>query len=356
MTARRRDLIHDPYAFRRNNSARCADFGFCRQWPAASGRADSGPQARTPTDPSSVVSAQQAGAGPVDIKDLLGTVRLAGAAWSPDGKQIVYTGNASGRFNVWLMHADGSGAHQLAQSDDAQFGPIWVKDGSGIIFQQDQGGNEMYDLYFVAASGGAPENLTNTAQTNETNPHFSPDGKLIAFQTKEKKEPSTNLAIMEWSTRKVRQLTHEQNPKLSWRMVAWSPDQRFLYADRGDLHEDSSIYQVNVETGESVELTPHQGRVLISASDISPDGKTLLIGSNEKGGFDNVALLDIASRKKTWITDTQWEASPGSFSPGGDRLTYSLNADGRNSIQFVDAKTLKPISGQDSRRPELRGR
>src|SRR5580704_6977698 len=99
----------------------------------ASGRADSGPQARTPTDPASVGSAQQAGAGPVDIKDLLGTVRLAGAAWSPDGKQIVYTGNASGRFNVWLMHADGSGAHQLVQSDDAQFGPIWVKDGSGII-------------------------------------------------------------------------------------------------------------------------------------------------------------------------------------------------------------------------------
>ncbi len=311
---------------------------------AASGRADSGPQARTPTDPTSVVSAKQAGAGPVDIKDLLGTVRLAGAAWSPDGKQIVYTGNASGRFNVWLMHSDGSGAHQLAQSDDAQFGPIWVKDGSGIIFEQDHGGNEMYDLYFVAASGSAPENLTNTAQTNETNPHFSPDGKLIAFQTKEKKEPSTNLAIMDWSTRKVRQLTHEQNPKLSWRMVAWSPDQHFLYADRGDLHEDSSIYQVNVETGLAIELTSHLGRALISASDISPDGRTLLIGSNEKGGFDNVALLDIGSRKKKWITDTQWEASPGSFAPGGGRLTYSLNADGRTSIQFVDAKTLKPIS------------
>ena len=136
---------------------------FAASGRAASGPAPSGPQSRTPTDPASVTSAQQSGAGPVDIKDLLGTVRLAGAAWSPDGKQIVYTGNASGRFNIWLMNADGSGAHQLAQSDDAQFDPIWVKDGHGIIFQQDQGGNEMYDLYFVAASGGAPENLTNTA-------------------------------------------------------------------------------------------------------------------------------------------------------------------------------------------------
>jgi dipeptidyl aminopeptidase/acylaminoacyl peptidase len=303
--------------------------------------AASSPQSRTPTDPASVVSVHLAGAGPVDIKDLLSTARFAGAAWSPDGKQIVYTGNASGRFNLWFMNADGSGSHQLTHSDDAQFDPIWAKDGSGIVYQQDIGGNETYDLYFVAASGGAPQNLTNTAQTNETGSQFSPDGKWIAFQTKEKQAPSVNLAVMDWSSHKVRQLTHEQNPKLSWNLVGWSPDHHFLYANRGDLHEDSSVYRVNVETGEYVDLTPHQGRVLLAASSISPDGKTLLIGSNEKRGFDNVALLDIASRKKTWVTDTQWEASPGSFSPSGDRFTWSLNADGRTSIQFVDTKTLK---------------
>ena len=68
------------------------------------------------------------------------------------------------------------------------------------------------------------------------------------------------------------------------------------------------------------------------------------MAQTKRADFDNVALLDIGSRKKKWITDTQWEASPGSFAPGGGRLTYSLNADGRTSIQFVDAKTLKPIS------------
>jgi dipeptidyl aminopeptidase/acylaminoacyl peptidase len=96
-----------------------------------------------------------------------------------------------------------------------------------------------------------------------------------------------------------------------------------------------------VQSGEATELTPHQGKVLIEATSISPDGKTLLITSNEKGGFRNVALFDIASRKKTWVTDTQWDASSGSFSPDGSRFTYSLNADGRTSIHFVDAKTGK---------------
>jgi dipeptidyl aminopeptidase/acylaminoacyl peptidase len=302
----------------------------------------SGPQSRTPTDPAGVVSAQQPGTGPVDIKELLDTPRPGGAAWSPGGEQIVYGSNASGRINLWLMNADGSGSHQLTHSDDSQFSATWAKNGSGLVYQQDRGGDEIYDLYFVPAGGGEPQNLTNTNQTTETGPQFSPDGKWIALQSREKQAPYTNLALMDWSTHKVRQLTHEQDPKKrSWDMAAWSPDGLFVYADRGDLSEDASIYRVNVQSGEATELTPHQGKVLIEATSISPDGKTLLITSNEKGGFRNVALFDIASRKKTWVTDTQWDASSGSFSPDGSRFTYSLNADGRTSIHFVDAKTGK---------------
>jgi dipeptidyl aminopeptidase/acylaminoacyl peptidase len=302
----------------------------------------SGPQSRTPTDPAGVVSAQQPATGPVDIKELLDTPRPGGAAWSPDGEQIVYGSNASGRINLWLMNADGSGSHQLTHSDDSQFSATWAKNGSGLVYQQDRGGDEIYDLYFVSAAGGEPQNLTNTNQTTETGPHFSPDGKWIALQSREKQAPYTNLALMEWSTHKVRQLTHEQDPKKrSWHMAAWSPDGLFLYADRGDLSDDASIYRVNVQSGEAIELTPHQGKVLIEATSISPDGKTLLITSNERGGFSNVALFDIASRKKTWVTDTQWDASSGNFSPDGSRFTYSLNADGRTSIHFVDAKTRK---------------
>lgn len=68
----------------------------------------SGPQSRASTDPATVVSAQQSGASPVDIKDLLNTVRPGGGAWSPDGKQIVYHSNASGRINLRQLSAASS--------------------------------------------------------------------------------------------------------------------------------------------------------------------------------------------------------------------------------------------------------
>ena len=59
-----------------------------------------GPNARTPTAPKSVTAPQGTTGAPVNIPDLLSTVRLNDAAWSPDGKQILYSGNASGRFNL----------------------------------------------------------------------------------------------------------------------------------------------------------------------------------------------------------------------------------------------------------------
>ena len=302
-----------------------------------------GPGSRTATDPKAVTAPQGAPGTPVNIPELLSTVRLGEAAWSPDGKQILYTGNASGRFNIWLMNAYGNGAHQLLHSDDVQSGPIWSKNGSSVVYQQDRGGDEIYDLYTVAAAGGTPQNLTQTENISETNPRFSPDGKLLAFQHKEKLAPSINLAAMDWSTHHVRLLTQEKDPKRSWTLVAWSPDGKTIYANRGDLHEDSSVWSVDVASGAARELTQHKGNALIAASAVSPDGKLLLIGSNERDGYSNVALLDLATLQKHWITDTQWEAQPGSFSPKGDLATWSLNADGRTSIHFTDVKTNQEV-------------
>jgi Tol biopolymer transport system component len=65
------------------------------------------------------------------------------------------------------------------------------------------------------------------------------------------------------------------------------------------------------------------------ASSVSADGRTLLITSKQKAGYFNVALLDIATRKLTWVTDNGWEAVSGDFAPQGGQFTYMINEDGR---------------------------
>jgi dipeptidyl aminopeptidase/acylaminoacyl peptidase len=301
----------------------------------------SGPGDRVPTDPKNVVSATHTGAGPVNVTDLLQTTRIGGSTLSPDGGHIAYISNASGRLNLWQMNIDGSGAQQLLKSNDRQASPAFTRDGKEIVYMQDKGGDELYDLYAVPAAGGEPRNITNTDHTSEVGPLFSPDGKTLAFGSKEKINPYHNVAVMAWPAGAARLLTHETDLKASWDVVCWSPDGHSLFAIRTVGLDDSDVYRIDVASGKAENLTAHQGKERVFVSDISPDGNTLILSSDRKGGYDNVALFDLKSKKWRWVTDTQWTARPGEFSPDGKTFTYGINADGRTTIYFADATTLK---------------
>jgi dipeptidyl aminopeptidase/acylaminoacyl peptidase len=301
----------------------------------------SGPDDRRITDPLSIKSASNSDAHPLPIDDLYFTRSVAFAAWSPDGKEISFTTNLAGRSNLWKVDSAGGWPIQLVQSDERQFGGTWSPDGKWILFEQDFGGNELWDIFAVPSSGGAAVNITNTPDIREQSPQWSPDGKTIAIEYKPKDASNYNLALIDWSTHKTTLVTHEQTLDHSWSLVSWSRDGKTLYANRSNAGgTDVDVYAVDVATGQTTNLTSHEGKVTNSASSLSPDGRTLLITSNQKGGYENVALLDITTRKLTWVTDTKWQAGSGDFSPSGKNFTYTINADGLTDDYLVDAKTL----------------
>ena len=310
----------------------------------------SGPDARQISDPKTITSATNPNARPIPIDDLYFTRSVSSASWSPDGKDIAFTTDISGRSNLWKVNAGGGWPMQLAQSDERQYGETWSPDGKWIVFQQDTGGNELWDVFAIPSDGGEVINLTNTPEIREEGPRWSPDGKTIALNTKPKEATVYDITLMDWTIRRMTPLTHESTPNHLWQSVAWSPDGKTLYANRLEVSfTDADVYAIDVASGRTTNLTAHQGQVLNMASSLSKDGKTLLITSNQKGGYQNVALLDIARKEVAWVTDTKWEASSGDFSPDGKRLTYTINADGRVDTYMADAASMRsekiPIAG-----------
>jgi dipeptidyl aminopeptidase/acylaminoacyl peptidase len=271
----------------------------------------------------------------------LTTPSIGSITGSNDGRKIAYTSNASGRQNLWIMNADGTDAHQLVTNDDRQTNTQFTHDDRAVVYSQDRGGNEYYDLYELPVNGGEPRNLTNTPDISETVREFSPDGKLLAITVKQKTASSTNLAVMDWPSGSIRQLTHEAEPKANWLPNAWSPDGRFLYATRSIGIDDSEIFRIDVPTGRSEQLLEHTGKQLISVSCISHDGRTLLVTSNANGGYNNAALLDLATKKVRWITHTEWSVAGAAFTPDGRSAVVVMNADGRASIRFINLETME---------------
>jgi len=305
--------------------------------------ASSGPDDRQVTDPKSVTSTVNPAARPIPIDELFFTRSVGGASWSPDGKEIVFTTNLTGRNNLWKVQASGGWPIQLSQSDDRESGAVWSPDGKWILYEQDRGGQEYYDIFAIPGGGGGAINLTNTVDISETGAHFSPDGATVAISYKPKTSPTPDIALLNWQTRKVRNVTQEQTKDHLWGFVAWNQDGKSIYANRTYVgFTDSDIFRVDVASGNRENLTPHQGQVLYQASSLSADGRTLLVTSNEKAGFNNVAMLDVANKKLTWVTDTRWDASAGSFAPQGGKYTFIINEDGRSDAYLADRDGGQP--------------
>jgi len=200
--------------------------------PSAAWADCKGPDDRPLTDPKSVTSASNAAARPAPIDDLYFTKSVFGAAWSPDGKQIVFTSDIAGRSNLWKVNSSGGWPIQLTQSDERQYSAAWSPDGKWVVYQQDHAGDELWDLYAVPSDGGEIISLTKTPDIREENPRWSHDGRTIALGYKTKDGSQYDIAMLDWSTRKVRLLTHEQQPGYSWNAVAWSSDDKTIYAGR----------------------------------------------------------------------------------------------------------------------------
>jgi dipeptidyl aminopeptidase/acylaminoacyl peptidase len=123
-------------------------------------------------------------------------------------------------------------------------------------------------------------------------------------------------------------------------VVAWSSDDKTIYAGRvNPPFTDADVYQIDVKTGKLENLTSHTGTIRYLGSSLSPDGGTILLSSDAKGGYMNIALLDIASRKVTWVTDLKWEAFAGNFSPDGKKYSYVVNEDGVIDAYLADRLT-----------------
>jgi len=291
---------------------------------------------RAITNPASVRSATNPVAHPVPIPDLFYTRDNTAASWSPDSHKIVIVTNLTGRYNLWLVNAQGGWPIQLTQSNDHQERPIWSPDGRWIVYESGHGGGHLA-LYAVPADGGQPVPLTNEPDASFARVMFAPDGHALAFDRGGKNASADDVAVLDWKTHAIRQLTHETTRDHFWQLVAWSADSRYVYANRfKNGFSDGSVWRIDAATGKAEELTPHKGDSLIAANGVSPDGRWLAGRSNTLDGHDRAMIYDIARHTYTWVDKGPWQAGAVAFTPDSKRVAYFINADGRVNLYLYD--------------------
>ena len=294
------------------------------------------------TDPIQITSKQKFDIQPFTIEKLYMTRTIGDSSWSPDDKQIAFVTNISGRNNIWLVPSQSGWPVQLTVSNQRQNNLAWSPKGRWIAYNSDYDGNEQWDLFLVSASNGQVVNLTNTPEVSEEGAAWSPDGEKLAYSVKPKQSPNYEIDTIEILTKKVTHLTSNTPAQFSNANPIWSKDGKWIvFTQQNSAGKDANIFIVSAGGGKPANLTPHEGEHNFIATDVSPDGKTVLITSNAANGYENAGLLDVATKKITWLTSDKWETSSGKFSPDGKRLTWTANADGNQDVYLYELATHK---------------
>ena len=109
--------------------------------------------------------------------------------FSPDGSRLAYVSDKGGNEQVWLMDADGSGARQLSDEGVARLtDPVWDPSGDWLLVRRrtvDTRSIGVTELWQLHLDGGAGTALT----TKDAHPHaadasFDPTGRYLYFSSR----------------------------------------------------------------------------------------------------------------------------------------------------------------------------
>jgi tricorn protease len=100
--------------------------------------------------------------------------------FSPDGKQIAFTGDYDGNVDVYVMPSDGGEPRRLTYHPAADNVLGWTPDGRKILFRSNRFSQppDITRLFLISPEGGNPEMLPVPRASLSS---FSPDGERIAY-------------------------------------------------------------------------------------------------------------------------------------------------------------------------------
>ncbi|MGI8733699.1 MAG: prolyl oligopeptidase family serine peptidase [Pyrinomonadaceae bacterium] len=276
------------------------------------------------------------------IEQFMDTVRIGGASFSPDEKQILFHSNKTGIFNVYTVGVAGGEAKQLTNSTkESTFAVSYFPNDSRFLYTYDRGGNENNHLYLGGADG-AEHDLTPGDKTKANFVGWSHDRKSFFYSTNERDARFFDVFEMNLADMKPTLVFKDE---AGYDLADISNDRRYLAFNKpGNSSVDADIFLFDTRSKGMKKITAHQGEIAFNAQSFDPQSRFLYFTTDEGGEFQYLKRYDLAMGKSEAVEQAPWDIWTTYFSRDGKYRVTVINQDARTVIKIYNTATGKEVA------------
>jgi dipeptidyl aminopeptidase/acylaminoacyl peptidase len=255
-----------------------------------------------------------------------------GATWSPDGRRLAFLTDITGVPQAWEVPVGGGWPEQLTFHEERVSGVRYSPKGNKLVYSMDVGGNERSQLFLLG--NGEERDLSRAPEAIHYFGGFAPDGESIAYTATRRNGTDFDVFVQDLSG----------EPEIVWKttgyhtIAEWAPDGSFLVVSRHYSNLNNDLYKLDLGSGETTLLTPHEGDARFLGARVTPDGTSVFLATDRDGDFVRLGRLDLSTLEIEHLTPDDWDVEEVELSENGRWLAVSRNVEGYSDFMLFGGR------------------
>jgi dipeptidyl aminopeptidase/acylaminoacyl peptidase len=275
--------------------------------------------------------------------------------WHPERREMLIATRFADTPQLHLVKAPGGARRQLTFAAEPSTGGLFrPRTGQFIVFSQDVGGGEFYQLYRLDLADGRMTLLTDGKSRNQ-GARWSRSGQWLAYTSTRRNGKDNDIYLMNPADPKTDRLLLPVQGG-GWSVQDWSWDEHQLLLGEYISINEAYLHLVDIKTGALKPLAgprapaapaasqTNQAKVAIAKARFDKDGRHVFLATDESSEFLRLVRVDLTTREMKVLTGAiRWGIEDFDLSPDATRVAVVANEDGASVLRLLDARTGRAL-------------
>lgn len=265
-------------------------------------------------------------------------------SWHPARREMLITTRFADSSQLHLVKMPGGARRQITfLPEPVAGGSFQPRQGNYIVFSQDQGGGEFYQLYRYDLQDGRIHLITDGKSRN-TGASWAGSGRSLAYTSTRRNGKDNDIYVMDPARANTDRLVLQVEGG-GWRIDDWSEDESKLLLIEYISINESYLHLLDLKSGNKELLTPRgDTKIAYSGARFARDGESIFVTTDKDSEFQRLCRIHLKSGKMTVLSAIRWDVDDFDLSRDGKMIAFVTNEDGVGKLHLLNTRNGKELS------------